>query len=170
MSAKGRSTEYGRDLTNLITFNQRLTTGVRLLVLGSYDSRSQCQWSHPKGHEYIDLGPILLIISITIQMWRNFHPAVFQIIMTWSLQKFVHRTTVVLSWYVQNFVTIWLPGIELQLNEFSIEVGLWSKNSEVGPYSCTKSQEHTFFSQFYWHGVSSVRFQIKANMFFIHSN
>ena len=66
--------------------------------------------------------------SITIQMWWKFHFALIQILMKWSLQNLAHGTTAELSWHVPNFVAIWSPVIELELNEISIEFELWWKN------------------------------------------
>ena len=59
--------------------------------------------------------------------WK-FHFPLIQILMKWSQQNFAHGMTAMLSWRVQNFVVIWSPAIELQLNEISIEFELWWKN------------------------------------------
>ena len=69
-------------------------------------------------------GPLSLkIFYITIQMWWKFHFALFQVLMEWSLQNFAHGTTA-----VQNFMAIWSPEIELQVNEISVDIELWWKN------------------------------------------
>ena len=51
---------------------------------------------------------------IIVQIHLNFNFDFNRILMQWSLQKFAHATTAQLSWHVQNFVVIWLPGMELQ--------------------------------------------------------
>ena len=63
----------------------------------------------------LDLRPLLLTISIKSQMWWRIHLTFIH----WLLQNFAHGTTAVLLWHVQNCVVIWIPEIELQLNEFS---------------------------------------------------
>ena len=66
--------------------------------------------------------------SITIQMWWKFLCALIPILIQWSLQYLAHGTTAGLSWHVPNFVAIWSPVVELELNEISIEFELWWKN------------------------------------------
>ena len=50
---------------------------------------------------------------ILIQIWWKFNFALIQIVVQWSLGNHAHVTTTVLSWHVQNFVSIWLSAIEL---------------------------------------------------------
>ena len=66
--------------------------------------------------------------SITIQLWWKFHFALIQKLIKWSLQYLAHGTTAGLSWRVPNFVAIWSPVLELELDEISIEFELWWKN------------------------------------------
>ena len=61
-------------------------------------------------------------------MWWKFHCALIQILIKWLLQYLAHGMTAGLSWHVPNFVVIWSPVIELELNEISIEYELWWKN------------------------------------------
>ena len=65
--------------------------------------------------------------STVIQMRWKSHSAFFQVAIVIA-KKFWNGTTAVLSWHVQNFVTIWYPAMELHLNQFSIKFGLWWKN------------------------------------------
>ena len=47
--------------------------------------------------------------------------------MPYTLQIFVHSTTVVLSWHVQIRVAIWWPAMELEQGKVSIEFELRAK-------------------------------------------
>ena len=67
-------------------------------------------------------------------MWWEFHFALIQILIKWLLQNLAHGPTAGLSWHVPNFVAIWSPVIELELNELSIEFELWWKNRKWNGY------------------------------------
>ena len=66
--------------------------------------------------------------SIAIQIRWKFRFTLTSILIQWLLQNFVHGTTAVLSWHVQNFVAIWWPATELWQGEISIEFELRAKN------------------------------------------
>ena len=69
--------------------------------------------------------------SIAIQIRWKFRFTLISILMQWSLQNFVHGTTAVLSWHVQEFVAIWWPAMELWQGEVSIEFELRAKKPLV---------------------------------------
>ena len=58
--------------------------------------------------------------SIVIQIRLKIHYAPIEFVDKWSLLKFAHGTTAVLSWHVQNFLAIWYPTKELNWNQLSI--------------------------------------------------
>ena len=66
--------------------------------------------------------------SIAIQTRLKFRFTLTSILIQWLLHNFVHGTTAVLSWHVQNFVAIWWPATELWQGEVSIEFELRAKN------------------------------------------
>ena len=74
-------------------------------------------------------GPFHKLFSIITQVWWTFH---LQIHQNFNV-VIAHGTAAVLSWHLQNFVAIWSPAIEKQLNEISVEFELWWKIvSEMG--------------------------------------
>ena len=66
--------------------------------------------------------------TTAIRIPWNFRFTLISILIQWSLQKFVHGTTAVLSWHVQKFVAIWWPATVLEQGEVSIEFELRVKN------------------------------------------
>ena len=75
------------------------------------------------------------VFSIAIQIRRKFCFTLTSILIWWSLQKFVHVTTAVLSWHVPIFVAIWWPATKLQQDEVAIEFELRAKTvSETGSW------------------------------------
>ena len=66
--------------------------------------------------------------SIVIQIGGKFYSTLIQIVVKLSLWNFAHGTTAVLSWHVQNCITIWYPTLKLHPNQFSIEFGLQRKS------------------------------------------
>ena len=54
-------------------------------------------------------------ISIVIQIRWKFRFSLASILTKWSLHAFVHATTAVLSWHVQNLVEIWSSLIVFRL-------------------------------------------------------
>ena len=57
-------------------------------------------------------------ISAAIQIRWKFHFTLASILVQWSLQNFVHGTTALLSWHVQQYFAILWPTKELQQGEF----------------------------------------------------
>ena len=62
--------------------------------------------------------------SVIIQIMWKINSAVILILTKWSLQKFAHDTTTVLSCHVQTFVAIRWSVMELQQNRYSIKFEL----------------------------------------------
>ena len=50
--------------------------------------------------------------SFVIQIRWKFHSTLIQVIGKWSLWKFAHVTTALLSYHVQNVVAIWYPTMD----------------------------------------------------------
>ena len=68
------------------------------------------------------------IFSIPFQIRWKFHFTLTSILIQRSLQNFVHDTTAVLSWHVQNFVAVWWLTMELQQGKVCIQFELQTKN------------------------------------------
>ena len=56
-------------------------------------------------------GPLYERFSPVIQIWWKFHSPLTQFVVKWSLWNLALGTKAVLSWHVQNFVTIWSDKI-----------------------------------------------------------
>ena len=62
--------------------------------------------------------------------------ALIQVAMKWSLWNFAHGTTAELSCYMQNFVAIRYPMMELHLNQVPVEFELrWKNRWWNGPWT-----------------------------------
>ena len=68
------------------------------------------------------------VFSIAIQIRWKYRFTLTSILIQWSLQKFVHGTTAVLSWHVQKIVAIRWPATELWQGKVSIEFELRANN------------------------------------------
>ena len=62
---------------------------------------------------------------------HNSNFALIQVIVNELLWNFAHGMTAMLSCYVQNFIMIWYPAVELHYNQISIKFELWLKKSLV---------------------------------------
>ena len=81
------------------SFNLISSFSYCLLQLGIHSEVSKSQW---RVHFTYDF-------SIANQIWRNIYFAVIPLLVIWSLQKFAHNTTKMLSCHVQTFIEItWL--------------------------------------------------------------
>ena len=61
-------------------------------------------------------------ISIVIQIQWKFHFALIQVVRKWMLWNFAHDMTALLTWHVQNFVTIYVIKALCSKNNFPLNL------------------------------------------------
>ena len=102
--------------------NNRIAHCVSKLLFGGNDHEGcQCQtpglsWICPADFTIQIFQPFHERFLIVVQIEWKFHSVLIQIRMKRSLWTFLHVTTSVLSWLVQNVVAIWYNEVKLKIN------------------------------------------------------